>query len=54
MDDLTKCNTDYLLELAYVFKEQGKKQFYEREVKELNRRDITVTNELLLKYKINL
>lgn len=54
MDDLTKCNTDYLLELSYVFKEQGKKQFYERVVKELNRRDITVTNELLLKYKINL
>lgn len=24
MDDLTKCNTDYLLELAYVFKKQGK------------------------------
>ena len=35
-------------------KNKAKKQFYERVVKELNRRDITVTNELLLKYKINL
>ena len=54
MDNLSKCNTDYLLELADVLKNQGKKQFYERVVKELNRRDITVTNELLLKYKIDL